>query len=90
MAFINSILSLFTQKRLVQIEHFKNNPVKVQRDTLQELLAKAATTEYGRKYRFDTILTAEQYRERLPVIHYEEISNDIHRKIGRASCRERV
>ncbi len=79
MAFINSILSLFTQKRLVQIEHFKNNPVKVQRDTLQELLAKAATTEYGRKYRFDTILTAEQYRERLPVIHYEEISNDIHR-----------
>ncbi len=79
MAFINSILSLFTQKRLVQIEHFKNNPVKVQRDTLQELLAKAATTEYGRKYRFNTILTAEQYRERLPVIHYEEISNDIHR-----------
>ena len=79
MAFINSILSLFTQKRLVQIEHFKNNPVKVQRDTLQELLAKAANTEYGRKYRFDTILTAEQYRERLPVIHYEEISNDIHR-----------
>ena len=78
MAFINSILSLFTQKRLVQIEHFKNNPVKVQRDTLQELLAKAATTEYGRKYRFNTILTAEQYRERLPVIHYEEISNDIH------------
>ncbi len=79
MAFINSILSLFTQKRLVQIEHFKNNPVKVQRDTLQELLAKAAKTEYGRKYRFNTILTAEQYRERLPVIHYEEISNDIHR-----------
>ncbi len=78
MAFINSILSLFTQKRLVQIEHFKNNPVKVQRDTLQELLATAAT-EYGRKYRFNTILTAEQYRERLPVIHYEEISNDIHR-----------
>ena len=51
----------------------------MQRDTLQELLAKAATTEYGRKYRFNTILTAEQYRERLPVIHYEEISNDIHR-----------
>ena len=79
MAFINSILSLFTQKRLTQIEYFKNNPVKVQRNTLQELLAKAANTEYGRKYHFDTILTAEQYRERLPVIHYEEISNDIHR-----------
>lgn len=79
MAFINSILSLFTQKRLAQIEYFKNNPVKVQRDTLQELLAKAANTEYGKKYHFSTILTAEQYRERLPVIHYEEISDEIRR-----------
>ncbi|MDE6452507.1 MAG: GH3 auxin-responsive promoter family protein, partial [Odoribacter sp.] len=79
MAFINSILSLFTQKRLAQIEYFKNNPVKVQRNILQELLSKAANTEYGKKYHFDTILTAEQYRERLPVIHYEEISNDIRR-----------
>ena len=79
MAFINSILSLFTQKRLAQIEHFKNNPVKVQRETLQELLARAADTEYGRKYNFNTILTAEQYRERLPVIPYEAIRDDIHR-----------
>ena len=38
MAFINSILSLFTQKRLTQIDYFKANPGKVQRDTLQDLL----------------------------------------------------
>ncbi len=36
MAFINSILSIFTQKRLAQIDFFKANPIKVQRDTLQE------------------------------------------------------
>ena len=79
MAFINSLLSIFTQKRLAQIEHFKNNPAKVQRAVLQELLFKGANTEYGKKYHFDTILTAEQYRERLPVIQYEDISNDIRR-----------
>ena len=43
MAFINSILSIFTQKRLAQIDFFKANPIKVQRDTLQELLTLAAT-----------------------------------------------
>lgn len=79
MPFINSILSIFTQKRLAQIDYFKANPIKVQRDTLQELLTRAAATEYGQKYNFDTILTAEQYRERLPIVHYEEINGYIHR-----------
>lgn len=77
MAFINSLLSFFTQKRLAQIEYFKKNPSKVQRDTLQDLLVKAADTEYGQKYNFNTILTAEQYRERLPIVHYEDIREDI-------------
>ena len=79
MVFINSILSLFTQKRLTQIEYFKNNPIQVQRDVLQNLLTKAAETEYGRKYDFNSILTVEQYRERLPIVQYEDISEYAHR-----------
>lgn len=75
MAFINSLLALFTQKRLSQIDYFKANPIQVQRDTLQELLSTAADTEYGEKYNFRTILTAEQYRERLPIIYYEGIKD---------------
>lgn len=77
MAFINSVLSLFTQKRLMQIDYFKANPMKVQREILQDLLSKAACTEYGKKYNFSTILTAEQFRERLPIIHYEDIKDYI-------------
>ncbi len=74
MPIINSIISMFSSKRLTQIEYFKTNPVQVQRDTLDELLRAAATTEYGQKYDFASILTAEQYRERLPIIHYEELA----------------
>lgn len=81
MAFINSILSIFTQKRLSQIEYFKTNPGKVQRETLQELLTQAADTAYGRQYDFSSILTAEQYRERLPIVHYEELSPWIQRML---------
>lgn len=77
MAFINSLLSLFTQKRLAQIDNFKANPIQTQRAVLQELLSTAAETEYGRKYNFSSILTAEQYAERLPVVHYEEINEFI-------------
>lgn len=79
MAIINILLKLLTQKRLSQIDYFKNNPEKVQQDCLQKLLQQAANTEYGKKYDFSTILTTEQYRERLPIVHYEEISPYIHR-----------
>lgn len=79
MNFINTLLSFLTRKRLEHIDCFRNNPVRTQRDTLQNLLAMASGTEYGRKFDFGTILTAEQYRERVPVIRYEDISEDIRR-----------
>lgn len=73
MAFINSLISLFTSKRLSQIDYFKTNPSEVQRNVLKELLTTAAKTEYGQKHHFHSISTAEQYRERLPIVHYEDI-----------------
>lgn len=73
MAFINSLISLFTSKRLSQIDYFKANPAEVQRNVLKELLTTAAKTEYGQKYHFHSISTAEQYRERLPIVHYEDM-----------------
>ncbi len=79
MTFINTLLGLFTQKRLSQIDYFKAHPVKVQRDTWQELLTRGKSTEYGKRYGFDTILTPEQYRERVPVVSYEEISGEVRR-----------
>ena len=74
MAFINSIISIFTQKRLGQIDNFKANPIETQRDTLKELLRTAQNTEYGQQYDFHSLTTPEQYRERLPIVHYEDIN----------------
>ena len=74
MAFINSIISIFTQKRLGQIDIFKANPTETQRDTLKELLRTAQNTEYGQQYDFHSLTTPEQYRERLPIVHYEDIN----------------
>ena len=74
MAFINSIISIFTQKRLGQIDNFKANPIETQRDTLKELLRTAQNTEYGQQYDFHSLTTPEQYRERLPIVHYEDMN----------------
>lgn len=73
MAFINSLISLFTSKRLSQIDYFKANPAEVQRNVLKELLAIATETEYGQEHHFYSIHTPEQFRERLPVVRYEDI-----------------
>lgn len=77
MAFINSIISIFTQKRLGQIDNFKANPIEIQRNTLKELLRTAQDTEFGQQYHFHSITTAEQYRERIPLVHYEDIKEFI-------------
>lgn len=79
MAFINSLISIFSSKRLAQIDYTKANPIEIQRNTLTELLTTAKNTEYGKKYHFHSILTPEQYRERLPIVYYEDIKDDISR-----------
>ncbi|GHV61767.1 hypothetical protein FACS1894195_2770 [Bacteroidia bacterium] len=79
MAILNSLVTLFTCKRLAQIEFFKEHPLKVQQQVLKGLLRAAAKTEVGQKYHFDTILTAEQYRERLALVSYEDVKRDIKR-----------
>lgn len=43
------------------------------------MLTRGKSTEYGKRYGFDTILTPEQYRERVPVVSYEEISGEVRR-----------
>ena len=80
---------MFSTKRLAQIDFFKENPIQVQRDTLVELLRRAADTEYGLKYDFDSILTAEQYRERLPLIHYEELARNPSRGLPNRQAQQR-
>ncbi|MCC8173760.1 MAG: GH3 auxin-responsive promoter family protein [Odoribacter sp.] len=77
MAFINSLISLFSSKRLSQIDYFKNNPLEVQNNTLKELLNKAGNTNYGQQYGFASIIDGNMYRQRLPVVSYEDVKDDI-------------
>ena len=73
MAIIPSIINWLNVKRINQIELFKKYPYETQKETLYQLLAKAAATEWGKKYSYSTITSIKEYQSRFPVRTYEEI-----------------
>ncbi|WP_053406492.1 GH3 auxin-responsive promoter family protein [Persicobacter sp. CCB-QB2] len=73
MTIINSIITWVMQKRIHQIELFMKYPHEVQFDIFQRLIETAADTEFGRKYHFKEIKTAREFRERVPLHHYEDL-----------------
>jgi len=73
---INKIVNKVTQKRLLQIETFKNNPFETQKALLQELITKAANTSFGKEHRFSEILSdfnITSFQRSVPVRNYSEL-----------------
>jgi hypothetical protein len=73
MAIIPSIINWLNTKRINQIELFKKYPFETQQETLYQLLAKASSTEWGKKFNYSTITSIREYQSRLPVQTYEDI-----------------
>ena len=73
MAIIPSIVNWLNIKRINQIEIFKKYPVETQEETLYRLLAKAAKTEWGTKFKYSSIISVKEYQSRFPVQTYEDI-----------------
>jgi hypothetical protein len=75
----NSIASWLLKKRYHQIELFLKYPEEVQEEVLLQLLEFAEDTEVGRKYDFESIESYSVFKERLPIVSYEEIEPIIER-----------
>ena len=75
----NSIASWLLKKRYHQIELFLKYPEEVQQEVLFQLLELAKDTELGRTYGFESIKSYETFRERVPVVSYEEFEPLIER-----------
>ena len=79
MSVLNSVLSWFMKKRMHQMELFIKYPIEVQEDVLNKLLSSAKNTEWGKKYDYGSIKTAQDYRQRVPVSTYEQLQPYIER-----------
>ena len=75
----NSIASWLLKKRFHQIELFLKYPEEVQEEVLLQLLEFAEDTEVGRTYDFESIESYNQFKERLPIVSYEEVQPIIER-----------
>ena len=76
---IHSVASWFLKKRIHQMELFLKYPNEVQDELLFALLDRAKDTEYGKTYDFKSIKTYKDFAERLPIVSYEDIYQDIER-----------
>ncbi|MEI6172266.1 MAG: GH3 auxin-responsive promoter family protein [Bacteroidota bacterium] len=79
MALINSVVSWLMKKRIHQIELFMKYPHEVQTEWLRKLVSTARNTEWGRQYDFKSIMTPDQFKERLPLFDYDSIKGSIER-----------
>jgi len=75
----NSIASWLLKKRYHQIELFLKYPGEVQEEVLHQLLNIAKDTAIGKEYKFNEITNYNTFRERLPIVSYEEIEPRIER-----------
>jgi hypothetical protein len=73
MAIIPSIINWLNIKRINQIELFKKYPHETQNEILYKLLAKAASTEWGKKYGYSSITSVKEYQSRFAVQTYDDI-----------------
>lgn len=76
---VNSIASWFLKKRFHQIELFLKYPNEVQSELLFNLLKYAKDTEIGRQYDFTSIKSYNDFKERVPIVDYEDIQPLIER-----------
>lgn len=67
--------------RLQEHVRFIHHPDAVQQGELVWLIEQAALTQMGRRYDFSTIRTYEQFKQRVPLCHYEDIRQDVMRMI---------
>jgi hypothetical protein len=70
---LNTAIKLYLKSRIAGISENYNDPLKLQHKQLHYLIKAASDTEFGRKFNFRKIKTAEQFAEQVPVHSYEMI-----------------
>ncbi len=79
MDLVRPFVSWRSNKRIEQVDHFKNAPFEMQEKTLLQLLKKSENTEFGSKYSFQDITNIDAFQNRVPLHQYEDIKSYIDR-----------
>lgn len=70
---ISSIVRKFLDIRYREVESFIQKPIETQEKVLDYLLKNGTSTFIGKQYNFDTIKNKDDFRNKVPVFHYEDL-----------------
>lgn len=73
MKLLSSLISKIARLRLPQIQNWTNNSITAQRQVLQDLVASAQYTEFGKKYHFEKLFSIHDFKKRVPISTYDDI-----------------
>lgn len=71
-ALFNTVVNWFIRQRIDQIENFMTHPIETQKGVLFSQLYHAENTEYGKIHGFSSISSYNDFKERIPVVTYED------------------
>lgn len=75
----NTVVNWFIRQRIDQIQNFMNHPIETQKGILFSQLFHAENTEYGKKYGFNSISSYQDFKNKVPVVTYEDFEPYIER-----------
>ncbi|MDR2204803.1 MAG: GH3 auxin-responsive promoter family protein [Flavobacteriaceae bacterium] len=71
-ALFNTVVNWFIRQRIDQIQNFIKHPPETQKGILFSQLLHAEDTEYGRKYGFSSVSSYQDFKDKVPVVSYED------------------
>ena len=69
---LNNFFSWYLEKRMIEIENFKSNPIVVQQETLSNLISTAKSTHFGISNNFNSISNERSFKSTIPLRKYED------------------
>ncbi len=81
MNLLSKSISFLARLRYNRIHNWKNHPAAAQREVLQSLITDAQYTVFGKQYNFAKMFTVKEFKERVPLSDYEQVSPYIERML---------
>lgn len=79
MKLLSPAISRLARLRLWSIDQWRNNPAVAQYSLWQDLLAAGQYTEFGRHHHFSSIQSLKEYKQRVPIMGYDDLKPFIDR-----------
>jgi hypothetical protein len=79
MKIFSPALSRLARLRYWRIEHWVNDPIAAQRETLQDLITHGQYTHFGRKYHMSGLFNIRSFKATIPIHEYQDLKPYIDR-----------